>query len=257
MNLNLAMTRGVEFLKTNSPQLFAGAAIVGLGATVVLSVRAGSKYALDVQSDTQEGRVLETRQELLTRRAKTHWRTFVPPAAAGVITAGCIVASNRAAGAQTAAALAAYSLSDRAFGDYKKKVVEELGEKKEQAVRDAVAQERVAKGPDAGLVMIGDGKVLCCELYTGRYFMCDAQTLTNAQNKMNAQAINGFEAKVVLDDFYHEIGLPYTSQSGVMGWTSDRLLQLEFSSVLTPDDKPCLAFDYNYVSPIWAIDRCP
>jgi hypothetical protein len=50
-----------------------------------------------------------------------------------------------------------------------------------------------------------------------------------------------------MDLFYREVGLDTTSNSHQVGWTTDRAMELEYSSVLTPDGKPALAFDYSYV----------
>jgi hypothetical protein len=55
---------------------------------------------------------------------------------------------------------------------------------------------------------------------------------------------------VNLDEFYECIGLPYTSQSNTYGWDSNKLMELEFSTTLTNDGVPCLAFEYSYLKPI-------
>jgi hypothetical protein len=52
-----------------------------------------------------------------------------------------------------------------------------------------------------------------------------------------------------LSDFYHLIGLPSTSFSDEVGWTSDKLLELEISTVLSEDERPCLSIGFN-VAPI-------
>jgi hypothetical protein len=156
----------------------------------------------------------------------------------------------RQAGAnRTAAAVAAYSLTERAFTEYKEKVVEQIGKNKEQKVRDDLAQDQVSKGPPSTeVVMLGKGEVLCCELHTHRYFRSDMETLRKAENKIN-HLINS-DVYVTLDEFYDILGLNYTSHSAYWGWNSDKLMELKFSTVLSENGEPCLAFDYNYVSPI-------
>ncbi len=74
------------------------------------------------------------------------------------------------------------------------------------------------------------------------------EILRKAQNGINAK-INS-EPYVVLSEFYELIGLPYTSNSGNLGWDSDRQLQLQFSTVLSETNEPCLSFDYNYTKPL-------
>ena len=92
--------------------------------------------------------------------------------------------------------------------------------------------------------MIATGKVLCCELHTGRYFECDIESLRRAENKVNQRLIG--EMYCTLTEFYWEVDLPVTSQSSEIGWEAGRPLKLEFSTVLTKDGKPCLTFEYNY-----------
>jgi hypothetical protein len=247
MNTSTLLAPTFKFLKGHAPEILSGLAVLGLGTTAYLAARSGMQMAKDIANDPEEGARLETRQELYLRRAKTHWRTYMPPLGAGVLTTAAIVGSNRVSGQRTAAAVAAYSLSEKAFSRYKEKVVETVGEKKAAAVQDAIAQEQVAAGPAAGLVLIGDGNVLCCELHTGRYFMSDKQALVNAVNQLNAKMVNSLGSEATLNDFYQEIGLDQTSNSHQMGWTSDRLLRLNFSSCLTPDMKAALAFEYEYI----------
>ena len=48
-----------------------------------------------------------------------------------------------------------------------------------------------------------------------------------------------------LTDFYDEIGLPETAVSGYVGWNTDELLEVTYSSILSDDGKPVLAIDFR------------
>ncbi len=98
------------------------------------------------------------------------------------------------------------------------------------------------------MIIVGNGTVLCCELYTNRYFRSDMESLRKAQNDINAMIIS--DLYVTLDEFYNLIGLPYTSKSSDLGWNFDKLMELQFSTVLSEGGEPCLAFDYNYTKSI-------
>ena len=74
------------------------------------------------------------------------------------------------------------------------------------------------------------------------------ETLRRAENQLNKLIVN--DLYVTLDEFYDILGLPGTSVSQSVGWNSDRLMELQFSTVISEDGEPCLAFDYNYVKPI-------
>jgi hypothetical protein len=176
--------------------------------------------------------------------AKRVWKLYIPAAAAGATTIVCIVGLRRVDGAKLIAAQTALGVSQRAFDGYREQVLEVLGEKKDQ-IFAAQAVEKQVKDTPQPAILVGSGTFLCYETFTGRYFKCDKSTLDRAVNDINAKMLRHDYA--TLDDFYYEIGLEYTTSSGQSGWKSDTLLELTYSSVLTREHEPCLAFDYNYV----------
>lgn len=247
MNLQQIINQAMKVLKANSPELFTGIAVAGVATTAYLAARAGFQSAQLLQG-------VETlpndRKERVKELVQHTWRLYVPAGVTGAITIGCIVGAKKTSGQRTAAALAAYSLTEKAFSEYKEKVVEQIGANKEQKVRDELAQDKVTRYPTTSreVIIVGGGHVLCCELYTNRYFRSDMETLRKAQNEINYKINNTLY--VDLNEFYELIGLPHTSRSGGMGWNSDKLLELQFSTVLAEGDEPCLAFEYNYLKPL-------
>jgi len=211
------------------------------GAATVKAVRM-------VDTDEAKNGRSGDRVQVIKDRARLVWKLYIPPVTSGVATIGSIIAATKLGNRKAAAAITAYSLTERAFSEYKDKVVEQIGENKERKIRDEIAQEAVDRKPPSGEVIIATGQVLCCELYTGRYFTSDMETLRQAANNMNFEAMSGIHA--TLADFYYAIGLGITSESTEMGWENDRLMELKFTTTLTPDGKPCLAFNYNYVKPL-------
>ncbi len=167
------------------------------------------------------------------------------------MTIACIVGTARVSNKRAAAAQAAFVLTERAYSEYRNKVIEEYGERKDQSLRDSIAEDRVKKNtpPSADILITGPGNVLCCELHTGRYFSSDMETLRKAQNDLNSRLLGHDTCS--LDDFYWLVGLNGTSNSGDLGWTSEKLMVLDFSTVLTEDGRPCLAFEYNYIKPTY------
>lgn len=139
---------------------------------------------------------------------------------------------------------AAFVLSERTFEEYKSKVVEKLGARKEQNVRDEIAQDRVLQNPPPPTIVIATGKVLCYDGFAGRYFESDMESLKKAQNDINRQIMyDGFAS---LSDFYDLLGLRHTDLSDDVGWNSEtQEVSLKFSSVLTEDNRPCLAFTFE------------
>lgn len=240
MNISGFFTNAVKLVKANSPEILTALGITGVAATSYLSAKAAVEM-------TKDGYV----EPLLTNKEKIqrYWKLYIPAGLTGLATVGCIIGSSSASGRRTAAAVTAYSISERAFSEYKEKVVEQIGKNQEQKIRDDLVQAKVkTDGSPKELIIAGTGHVLCCELYTRRYFRSDMEALRRAQNDINARIVN--DRYVALDEFYDILDLPYTSVSNKLGWTSDKLLELQFSAVMSESGEPCIAFDYSYVNPI-------
>lgn len=249
MNISNLTTNIGKSLKSNSPTILTALSICGVIATSYLAAKASAKSVRAI--DDLEGRegTAGDRKNRIKERTQLVWKNYIPPVVSGAVTIGCILGANKSNGNKTAAAVAAYSLTENLFGEYRKKVVEELGERKEEKIRDEIAQEHVSKIPSREVVVTTvSGHVLCCELYTGRYFRSDMETLRKAQNDLNVMVNN--QIYVSLDEFYDLVGLQSTSNSDQLGWNSDKLMELSFSTVIGQGGEPCLAFEYNYVKPI-------
>jgi len=242
MILPIFLTRTIKILKSNSPEILTALSVSGVISTSYLTGKASFNAARQLETELPD---LTTKE-----KAKLIWRHYIPAGISGTLTIGCIIGATKVSGRRTVAAVTAYSLSERAFAEYKEKVVEELGKGKEKKIRDDMVQEQVTKTQPGSkeVIIAGTGHILCCELFTHRYFRSDMETLRKAQNDINARVVN--DLYVTIDEFYDLIGLPYTSHSNSLGWDSDKLMELEFSTVLAEGGEPCLAFDYNYTKPL-------
>lgn len=237
------INQALKAVKSNAPEILTALGISGLATTSYLAAKGGYKAAQKMSDKAPDLPIKE--------QAKIQWKCYVPAALSGLATVTCIVGAGRSNGRRTAAAVAAYSVTERLFSEYKEKVIETLGESKEQKLRDDLAQRRVDANPPGDgreVLVIGKGEVLCCELYTDRYFKSDVETLRRAQNDIN-YLITG-QNYVSMSEFYYIVGLPNTSMSDLMGWNFEKLMELKFSYVGAPNGEPCLAFEYNYVKPL-------
>ena len=183
-------------------------------------------------------------------KAKLVWKHYIPAGVSGIFTIGCIAGVSRTSNRRTTAAVTAYSLTEKAFTEYREKVVEQIGKGKEQKIRDEIAQDKVNEFPPCTqeVIITSVGHVLCCELLTHRYFRSDMETLRKAQNDINVKIVNSYY--VPLDEFYTLIRMPFTSNSNNFGWDSDKLMGLEFTTAMSESGEPCLAFEYNYLKPL-------
>lgn len=236
-----------KFTIDNSPALLTGVGVTGAITTAYLAARAAFRVGLDINAGHYEPLMEGREPEVYTTTdlIKTYWKPFIPAAITGSLTVTAIIAANQVGTRRAAAMATAYSLSERAFSEYKDKVVEKIGDNKARAVRDEVAQDRVNSNPpqDSQVIITGGGEVLCYDHFTGRYFKSDMETLRRAENEINRLILDQGYASV--SDLYSEIGLPPTSFSEEVGWNTDRMLTLVFSTTLSPDGRPCISIDFD------------
>ena len=132
-------------------------------------------------------------------------------------------------------------------------MVETIGEKKEQKIKEKVAQKKVDKHPvsKSEVVMVNsDGNVLFLEPVSNRYFKSDVESIRKIINDLNYRLTTGTEEYISLSEFYDEIGLSHTSISDEIGWNiyRDGQIAVDMPSAKTDKGEPCLVLDYN-VSP--------
>jgi Family of unknown function (DUF6353) len=233
-------------IKANSPIILSVAAGVGTIATAFLVGKASFEAANVIQRHEEQNAPAINPKQRFKDRTRLVWKFYIPSAISTTSTIVCIAGANRVGTKKTLAANALLAVTERAYSEYRDKVVEEFGPRKDQSVRDKVVAEQIANNPSPSqeILVTGPGNVLCCEMFTMRYFACDMERLRRAQNDLNSKLLKHDYA--TFDDFYYMIGLQQTSTSGNLGWTSDKLMELEFSTALSDDGRPCITFTYNY-----------
>lgn len=251
--------RTSKTLTDNSPAILTGLAVAGTVVTVYLTGRASFKAAAILEKERGE-RIINQGDAgfgvQIDPKEKVHlvWKEYIPAASTLLATLVFVVGANRIGARRAAGLAAAYALSERTYDAYKDKIVEKLGERKEQAFRDEIAQDRITQNPPSVNLLAYEetGSVLCCDLFTGRYLLSDMESLRRAENDINYMVMHNYYAS--LSDFYDRIGLERTSMSDDFGWNADKMMELEFSHALTPSGKPCLTFNFR-VAPIRGYHR--
>lgn len=247
MNLAQTMKRLEKFTIDNSPAILTAIGITGTLTTAYLTGKATIKATRLIDEELERVNYGRRDPELLPTPRDIvlyTWKLYIPAIVTGTLTVAAIFGANRVSTRRATAVATAYSITERAFAEYKDKVVQKVGEKKEQTYRDEIAQERVTKNPPDSLVVMTDGgDVLCYDQFTGRYFRSTMEDLKQAENTINHQILHDGYAS--LTDLYSELGLKPTSFSDEVGWTIDYLLKMNFSTTLSEDNKPCLAIDFD------------
>ena len=232
-----------KFASKRSPEILTGIGIAGMITTTILAVRATPK-ALELIEEQKEE---ESVDELSSFEVvKVAWKPYIPAMVTCVASTACLIGASSVNTKRNAALATAYKLSETALSEYRDKVVETIGEKKERIVRDKVAEERVKKNPVSKneVIVTGNGKTLCFDPISGRYFMCSIETIKKAENTLNKQMLHDISGYVSLNEFYDELGLDHTSVGNDLGWNTNQLIDIDFSSQLNDNGEPSVVLDY-------------
>ena len=237
------------YVTKHSPDILTGIGIAGMITTTVLAVKATPKALKMIEEQKEEIQVDELTP---VETVKAAWKPYVPAVVTGAVSIACLVGANSVNARRNAALATAYKLSETAFSEYKNKVIETIGEKKERSVREQVAQSTVDKNPVTKneVIVAGNGGVLFLEPVSGRYFTSDIEQIRRIINEFNYRMTTGMESYISLSEFYDAINLSHTSTSDDIGWNlyRDGLIDTSFSPTVADNGHPCLVLEYS-VSP--------
>lgn len=226
-----------------APEILLGLGIVGLVSTVVIAVRATPK-AMELMEEAKKEKGVEELDAF--DKAKATWKCYFPAAVTGASSIACLLLSNSTKSNRYAALSAACSLSETAFKEYREKNAEMIGEKKEQAVRDAVNADTIMKHPlcPENVIVTNRGNTLCYDPWSDRYFYHDIERLKRAALEVSHWMRDDIYAS--LNDYYREIGLRETRLGDEVGWNVNRdgYIELRLSAQLWEGATPCVVLDY-------------
>lgn len=238
-----------QLVADNSAALLTGTGVIGVVTTAVLTGKATLRAHEIVEAETVSRTVLlppdagDYNMDTLDK-VKIVWPLFIPPVASGVTTISAIVFSYRISASKSAALAAAYGISEKAFSEYKEKVMAHVTPKKAEDIKDAVAEQKMKDNPppSSNVMVIGDGEVLCLDSFSGQYFRSSMEKLRRAENDVNVEVQMHNAAS--LGDFYEKVGLKQTDISEAFIWTVGNVCELDFSTQLTDDSRPCLVVQF-------------
>lgn len=234
-------------MKKHSPEILTGIGIAGMITTTVMAVRATPKALILIGEKKEE---LDTDTLSGKEIVKVAWPCYIPSAVVGTVSVFCLIGASSTNLRRNAALATAYTLSESTLKEYQEKVVETIGEKKEQSIRDSVAKDKMDRNPVREVILTDKGgNTNCFDPISGRYFKSDRDKIARAVNELNRQMRD--EMYVTLNEFYYELGLDSTQMGDMLGWSIDKgYIDISYSSHLDANGNPCLVIDYQ-IAPVY------
>lgn len=221
-----------DALKKRSPLIFTILGVSGVIATAVSSSRDTIKAMRVI-----EEKETETECELSTKETvKAVWPCYIPSAAVGLLTIGCIISAETLNTKQKAALLSACAVASAKYREFTEKVKEHFGLESYEEIIKEIAVSRSDK----------DGVYIPKEIYhtyadgfsnytfddiedddddvirtfydswSGRYFEATSAKVISAEYALNRHVADGMVPTV--DLFYDCLGLEHTPASDGLYW---------------------------------------
>ncbi len=238
------LIKGVQaFTTKHSPEILTGIGIAGMVTTTILAVRETPKALMCINDAAYEKKDYEL---TTAEKIKACWKCYVPAAVTGAVSIACLVGASSVNLRRNAALATAYKLSETALTEYREKVIETVGEKKERLVRENIDKDHLEKNPvtNNNVIVTGNGDTLCYDSLFGRYFNSDIDKIKRAINELNRDLIT--DNYVSLNDFYDRLDLDHIEIGDDLGWNvDDGLIDVDFGSQLASNGRPCITLNYT------------
>ncbi len=231
-------------MSKHSPEILTGIGIAGMVTAVVLAVKATPKAEKLIENRKEE---LEVETLTVVETVKVAWKPYIPTVTTSAFAITCLIGANSVHARRNAAIATAYKISETAFSEYREKVVETIGEKKEKTVREKIAEDHLEKNPvnNAQIFMTEKGNTLFREPISGQYFRSDIEIVKKTINELNEKMLNDPFGYLSMNDLYDALGLEPSSQGDDLGWCVNKgIIKYDIHAKIAKNGEPCIVLDY-------------
>ena len=225
--------RAGKAFKKATPTILTCISAAGVVVTVVLAVKATPK-ALKCIEKEKEVKNAENGENLTRMETiAACWRCYIPAAATGIATIGCIFGANVLNQRQQASLVSAYALASRSFNSHKKVMASLAAEK---STKPTISAGSLAQMTSVGFEDANEEERLFYDAISDRYFQATISQVLQAEYHLNRNfALSG--GFITLNQFYEFLGVSKVSGGDEVGWmVSDGLYWVDFDHQKTMVD---------------------
>ena len=254
-----------RFVSKRSPEILTGIGIAGMVTTTVLAVKATPKALelIEEEKRAQNRALLDEAEKTGSdvdaqvsrlkpiETVKVAWKPYIPAMLTGMASIACLIGAQSVSARRHAALYSAYKLSETALTEYKDKVVETIGEKKEKQIKQKIAEDKVDKAIEdikenkTKVVVSEDGDTWFIGAYSQIPFKSTVNKIDKAINELNRDMVVYAPSGASLSDFYDKLDLPHTGYSDQVGWTlDDGPIEKDISDAIVKDGKAYIILDF-------------
>lgn len=246
-----------------SPYILTGTAIIGVGTTAALAVKAtpAAMNDLRVATDKKQTETGDPNARLTKAEAvKVAAPHYIPAGISGLITSGCMMLSTHISMKRAAACASIATAAQTALNEYTDKVAEKFGKEKEQEIHDELAVEKMKSNPlpvKGCAVEMGDGDHLFFFVPHNVWFRSSYEGVRRRLNDFNAEYVTdkcGKSENELLDKLYHgsdsngEIyGFPPLHDDDTKKFGKRSIVELRFTEYLNEDGGANTDYNLRYI----------
>ena len=237
------------FLQKHSSTILSCISAAGVVATTIMTSKATVK-AIDI---------LESEELDAKEKFKKAAPIYAPAAAVGAGTVACIFGSNVLSTRSQASIISAYAVANRAYKQYRNKIIDICGTDAEKQIRDEIIIDEA--NPPEEVECFEDLEGTAALFYEPISHTCFYSTVGNvmrAEYQLNRTiSVRGY---IYLNEFYDLLGIDTTPEGEKLGWViedEDYWVDFDHRKVTLKDGRECYVieaeldpsyemFDYHY-----------
>lgn len=237
---------GSELAVKHAPEILMGVGTVSIGSGLIFALKAGP-IAETLIDEAEEKKAKKLNDPKVWREPldwletlRTVYRVYIPPIGLTLFGLGCFWTAHGIDMKRQAVLLGLYSTAEASLEEYQRKVIELMGQKKHEDIKDAIAEDNQSKTEALPMPpgMPGAGATdIWFNLY-GDTFPCNYVRAKEAQNELNHEMLTGemFKSVAELKFKLDPSGqwLRPKKEDFDAGWTLDRLLVLHIANPFGP-----------------------
>lgn len=243
------------FVVKRAPELLMGTAIACFLGSTIAAVVATPKAMKAIEKKKEELEIEPEEPLPIKETVKATWKLYLPVVLTSTGGVCFAVASVSESNYRYLTLSTSYQLLQDMAYTYRDKVVETLGTKKEEKMRQEIAQKKLDESHDINennIIITNQGNTLFKDTLTGQYFRYDINKFKNkAIEYANMELSEGY---VGVPEWLLEFGLSVPDTMMGMGWSvadQGKALTVDFTANVATNynDEPCLVINY-YPMPI-------
>ena len=176
--------------------------------------------------------------------------SYILPASLFGISATCFILNTIQAERKIATLAGLYSMSERGFEEYRNKVKEIFGDRKELKVRDEIAADKAKASYQTAYILTGDGNYPCLDAWSNTKFKSSQLTIEKARIAVLDRLRN--EMYISLEEVYEEMHLPIRKdQDGMplidrsdIGWNQDNPPEFVYTYTGDSNGEPMMVISF-------------